>query len=82
MVLADEPHIAVTRKTSPFSVMLDNLHSIIQGPVIDFPKFDIVLGLDWFLLCSEAQHRHTTGNPNLRIGFMAGKAIQLPCCPE
>ncbi|KAJ9078406.1 hypothetical protein DSO57_1006819 [Entomophthora muscae] len=27
--------------------MLENLHSTIQGPVIDFPKFDIVLGLDW-----------------------------------
>ncbi|KAJ9050520.1 hypothetical protein DSO57_1013758 [Entomophthora muscae] len=22
------------------------------------------------LLCSEARHRHTTGNPNLRIGFV------------
>ncbi|KAJ9056687.1 hypothetical protein DSO57_1030403 [Entomophthora muscae] len=27
--------------------MLENLHFTIQGPVIDFPKFDIVLGLDW-----------------------------------
>ncbi|KAJ9073183.1 hypothetical protein DSO57_1019232 [Entomophthora muscae] len=27
--------------------MLENLHSIIQGPVINFPKFNIVLGLDW-----------------------------------
>ncbi|KAJ9078234.1 hypothetical protein DSO57_1008900 [Entomophthora muscae] len=27
--------------------MLENLHYTIQGPVIDFPKFDIVLGLDW-----------------------------------
>ncbi|KAJ9051182.1 hypothetical protein DSO57_1007023 [Entomophthora muscae] len=26
--------------------MLDNLHFTIQGPVIDFPKFNIVLGLD------------------------------------
>ncbi|KAJ9071837.1 hypothetical protein DSO57_1033165 [Entomophthora muscae] len=26
---------------------LENQHSTIQGPVIDFPKFDIVLGLDW-----------------------------------
>ncbi|KAJ9087523.1 hypothetical protein DSO57_1032493 [Entomophthora muscae] len=32
---------------APFSVMLKNLHSTIQGLVIDFPKFDIVLGLDW-----------------------------------
>ncbi|KAJ9053866.1 hypothetical protein DSO57_1020307 [Entomophthora muscae] len=43
----DEHHIAVTRETAPFSVMLKNLHSTIQGPVIEFPKFDIVLGLDW-----------------------------------
>ncbi|KAJ9052696.1 hypothetical protein DSO57_1031781 [Entomophthora muscae] len=27
--------------------MLENLHSTIQGPVINFPKFDIVLGLNW-----------------------------------
>ncbi|KAJ9071507.1 hypothetical protein DSO57_1036194 [Entomophthora muscae] len=47
MVLADEHHIAVKRETAPFSVMLENLHSTIQGPVINFPKFDIVLGLDW-----------------------------------
>ncbi|KAJ9059980.1 hypothetical protein DSO57_1035801 [Entomophthora muscae] len=47
MVLADEHHIAVTRETTLFSVMLENLHSTIQGPVIDFPKFDIVPGLDW-----------------------------------
>ncbi|KAJ9079106.1 hypothetical protein DSO57_1038980 [Entomophthora muscae] len=37
----------MTRKTAPFSVILENLYSTIQGPVIDFPKFDIVLGLDW-----------------------------------
>ncbi|KAJ9088837.1 hypothetical protein DSO57_1019115 [Entomophthora muscae] len=49
VVLADEHHIAVTKETTPFSVMLENLHSTIQGPVIDFPKFDIVLGLDWLL---------------------------------
>ncbi|KAJ9056941.1 hypothetical protein DSO57_1027309 [Entomophthora muscae] len=43
VVLSDEHHIAVTRETAPFSVMLKNLHFIIQGPVIDFPKFDIVV---------------------------------------
>ena len=47
MVLADEHHIVVTRETAPFSIMLESLHSTIQGPVIDFPRFDIVLGLDW-----------------------------------
>ena len=36
MILADKHHIAVTRETAPFSVMLENLHSTIQGPVIDF----------------------------------------------
>ncbi|KAJ9061848.1 hypothetical protein DSO57_1016611 [Entomophthora muscae] len=47
VVLADEHHIAVTKETAPFSVMLENLHSTIQGPIIIFPKFDIILGLDW-----------------------------------
>ncbi|KAJ9083717.1 hypothetical protein DSO57_1031906 [Entomophthora muscae] len=47
VVLADEHHIAMKKETASFSVMLENLHSTIQGPVIDFPKFDIVLGLDW-----------------------------------
>ncbi|KAJ9052747.1 hypothetical protein DSO57_1031174 [Entomophthora muscae] len=46
VVLADEHNIAVTKETAPFSVMLENLHSTIQGPVIDFPKFEIMLGLD------------------------------------
>ncbi|KAJ9088570.1 hypothetical protein DSO57_1021725 [Entomophthora muscae] len=46
VVSADEHHITVTREATPFSVMLENLHSTIQGPVIDFSKFDIVLGLD------------------------------------
>ncbi|KAJ9049530.1 hypothetical protein DSO57_1023442 [Entomophthora muscae] len=32
---------------APFSIMLENLHSITQGPVINFPRFDVVLGLDW-----------------------------------
>ncbi|KAJ9076096.1 hypothetical protein DSO57_1029450 [Entomophthora muscae] len=33
VVLADEHHIVVTKETAPFSVMLENLHSTIQGPV-------------------------------------------------
>ncbi|KAJ9055272.1 hypothetical protein DSO57_1005679 [Entomophthora muscae] len=46
VVLANEHHIAVTNKMAPFSIMLESLHSNIQGPVIDFPKFDVVLILD------------------------------------
>ncbi|KAJ9051220.1 hypothetical protein DSO57_1006472 [Entomophthora muscae] len=61
MVLADEHHIAVTRETSPFSIMLENLNSTIQGQDIDFPKFDIVLGLDWL----------QSNKPSCRLGNLS-----------
>ncbi|KAJ9085769.1 hypothetical protein DSO57_1010779 [Entomophthora muscae] len=47
IVLADKHYIAVTWETTPFSISLENLHSTIQGPIINSTRFDVVLGLDW-----------------------------------
>ncbi|KAJ9082110.1 hypothetical protein DSO57_1007443 [Entomophthora muscae] len=47
VVLAYEHHIAVTWEIAPFSITLENLHSTIQGPIIDLSRFNMVLGLDW-----------------------------------
>ena len=47
VILADEHQIKVTKETEPFSISLENLRSTVSGPVIEFPRFDVVLGLDW-----------------------------------
>ncbi|KAJ9048342.1 hypothetical protein DSO57_1035973 [Entomophthora muscae] len=40
MVLADEHHIAMTRETDTFSVMLENLHSTIHVRTDNFPPLE------------------------------------------
>ena len=46
VVLADERQLQVTKETSPFLISLETLRFTIQGHDIDFPNYDIILGLD------------------------------------
>ncbi|KAJ9085764.1 hypothetical protein DSO57_1010774 [Entomophthora muscae] len=56
VIMADNRSTPVTHKTKPFRAQFGDVQTTISGPII--------------LSCSETQHRHTMGNPNLRIGFV------------
>ena len=47
VVLADNRRIAINLKPIPFSVVFENLHSTLQGPILDLPSYNVILGLDW-----------------------------------
>ena len=47
VVLADNRHIAINLETKPFSVAFENLRLTLQGPILDLPSYNVILGLDW-----------------------------------
>ena len=47
MILADNRRIAINLESKPFSVVFENLRLKLQGPILDLPSYDVILGLDW-----------------------------------